>query len=57
MGSKWWRMNAVIKDPELERRIVKGENGVEGLALLITLHAPIRVLPSEPSEPTEGRKP
>lgn len=57
MGSKWWRMNAVIKDPELERRIVKGENGVEGLELLITLHAPIRVLPSEPSEPTEGRKP
>lgn len=48
-------MHAVIKGPELERRIVKGEKGVEGLKLLIMLHAPIKVLPSEPSEPTEGR--
>ena len=40
-------MNAVIKGPELER-IVKGEKGVEGLKLLIMLHAPIKVLPNEP---------
>ena len=50
-------MNAIIKGPELERRIVKGEKGVEGLKLLIMLHALIKVLPSEPLERTKGRKP
>lgn len=50
-------MNTVIKGPELERRIVKGEKGVEGLKLLVMLRVPIKVLPSEPLKPTKGRKP